>query len=67
MSGYSYDPEKARRLLEDAGYIAGHQLILLPISDDDDEGHQAVLDMISQQLNQIGISVEFSPMAWDYY
>jgi len=67
MSGYSYDPEKARQLLEDAGYIVGDQLIPLSISYDSDEGHRAVLDMVAQQLNQIGISVEFSPMEWDYY
>ena len=67
MSGYSYDPEKARQLLEDAGYIVGDQLIPLSISYDKDEGHRAVLDLVAQQLNQIGVSVEFSPMEWDYY
>ena len=67
MTGYSYDPEKARQLLEDAGYIVGDQLIPLSISYDNDDGHRAVLDMVAQQLNQVGISVEFSPMDWDYY
>ncbi len=67
MSGYSYDPEKARQLLEDAGYIVGDQFIPLLISYDNDDGHRAVLDMVAQQLNQVGISVEFSAMDWDYY
>ena len=67
MKGYDYDPEKARQLLEDAGYITGDQLISVPISYDNDDGHQAVLEMVAQQLNQVGIAVEFSPMDWDYY
>ena len=67
MSGYSYDPEKARQLLEDAGYISGDQYIPLLISYDNDDGHRAVLELVAQQLNQVGISVEFSPMEWDYY
>jgi oligopeptide transport system substrate-binding protein len=67
MSGYSYDPEKARQLLEDAGYLVGDQLIPLLISYDNDDGHRAVMEMIAQQLNQIGVSVELSPMEWDYY
>jgi len=67
MSGYNYDPEKARQLLEDAGYIVGDQLIPLTISYDNDEGHRAILEMVAQQLNQVGVSVEFSPMEWDYY
>ncbi|MDD2372228.1 MAG: ABC transporter substrate-binding protein [Syntrophomonadaceae bacterium] len=67
MSGYSYDPEKARQLLEDAGYIVGDQLIPVLISYDNDDGHRAVMEMVAQQLNQVGISVEFSPMEWDYY
>ncbi len=67
MSGYNYDPEKARQLLEDAGYLVGDQFIPLLISYDNDEGHQAVMEVVAQQLNQVGISVEFSPMEWDYY
>jgi oligopeptide transport system substrate-binding protein len=67
MGGYNYDPEKARQLLEDAGYIVGDQFIPLLISYDNDEGHRAVMEMVAQQLNQVGISVEFSPMDWDYY
>jgi len=67
MSGYSYDPDKARQLLEDAGYIVGDQLIPITISYDNNDGHRAVLDMVVQQLAKIGVSVELNPMEWDYY
>ncbi|MGI5910992.1 MAG: ABC transporter substrate-binding protein [Syntrophomonadaceae bacterium] len=66
MSGYSYEPEKARQLLEEAGYSA-NDLITLSITYDNDEGHRAVLDMLAQQLKQVGFLVELNTMDWEYY
>jgi len=67
MRGYSFDREKARQLLEDAGYPDGQGLAPLIISYDDSQGNQAVMEAVAGQLRQVGIGVQLQPMEWDYY
>ncbi len=67
VRGYSFSPEKARQLMDEAGYPDGKGLPPLVIGYDQDEGHQAVLEMLAEQLEQIGVRVQLQPMDWDYY
>lgn len=67
MRGYSFDREKARQLLEEAGYPDGQGLEPLIISYDNSEGNQAVMEAVAEQLQQIGVRVQLQPMDWDYY
>ncbi|MBC7075204.1 MAG: ABC transporter substrate-binding protein [Syntrophomonadaceae bacterium] len=67
MPGYTYDPEKAKELLKEAGYSMGVGLAPLVISYNEDEGHRLVLESVSQQLAQLGVQVQLQPMDWDYF
>jgi len=54
-SDFTYDPDKARALLEEAGYKAGDlKLKLYPFS----SAQQAYAEIIQQQLGAVGIEVE---------
>ncbi|MBO8158881.1 ABC transporter substrate-binding protein [Thermosyntropha sp.] len=67
MLGYSYDPEKAKKLLEEAGYPMGQGLKPLVLSYNQDEGHRVVAQTIAQQLGMLGIEVQLQPLEWEYF
>lgn len=67
MYGYRYDPEKARKLLEDAGYPEGAGLTPLTLTYNKDPGHSLVAADIQRQLGQYGISVQLQEQNWDFY
>lgn len=67
MPGYENNPEKAKELLEEAGYPMGEGLKPLILTYNKDEGHTMVANSIAQQLSQLGIEVQLQPMDWDYY
>lgn len=67
MPGYIYDPEKARQLLEQAGYPGGKGLSPLMLAFNQDEGHQRVAETVAQQLSEVGIPVQLAPLTWEYY
>lgn len=67
MRGYTYDPDTARQLLEQAGYKGGEGLNPLMLSYNKGEGHQRIAESIAQQLGQVGIIVRVVPLEWDYF
>ncbi len=67
MRGYSYDPQKAQLLMEEAGYPLGEGLPPLTLTYNNDAGHQLVIESIAAQLAEIGIKVQPQGMDWDYY
>jgi oligopeptide transport system substrate-binding protein len=67
MRGYSFDQQKAKNLLADAGFPDGEGLKPLTLYYNEDAGHQMVAEMIARQLQEIGIVVELQEMEWDYY
>lgn len=67
MYGYRYDPEKARKLLEDAGYPEGAGLSPLTLTYNKDPGHSLVAADIMRQLGQYGINVQLQEQNWDFY
>lgn len=67
IRGYSYNLEKARELLEEAGYPEGQGLTLLTLSYNSDPGHKEVAEAVAAQLSHLGIKVQTLAMEWNYY
>ena len=55
--GRPYDPEKAKKLLSDAGYPNGCKIKLLAVTGES-EGHNAVAEAIKSYLDQAGFNVD---------
>ncbi|MGI6413123.1 MAG: ABC transporter substrate-binding protein [Syntrophomonadaceae bacterium] len=67
MPGYSYDPDKAKRLLEESGYLSKPGNKTLILSYNTDEGHRIVAESIAAQLSQIGLEVKLQAIEWNSY
>ncbi|HZK43385.1 MAG TPA: ABC transporter substrate-binding protein [Syntrophomonadaceae bacterium] len=67
MRGYTYDPEKARLLLEEADHPMGEGLKPIIITYNNDEGHKMIAESIAQQLMELGLQVNIQAMDWEYY
>ncbi len=67
MSGYDYDPERARELLEEAGYPDGQGLPTLTLVFNESPGHRRVAEAVAAQLANVGISVKLQGVAWEQY
>lgn len=67
MWGYTYDLDKARKLLAEAGYPEGKGLDTLVLTYNQDEGHRMIAESIAQQLGVLGIKVQLNPLDWEYF
>jgi peptide/nickel transport system substrate-binding protein/oligopeptide transport system substrate-binding protein len=61
LEGYSYNPEKAKQLLAEAGYPNGIKLTLQYNTSD---GHKRIAEALQQQLKQVGIDMEIKNVDW---
>lgn len=67
ISGYGYDVNKARQLLEQAGYPDGKGLAPLTLVYNRGQGHEQVAETVADQMAEIGIAVQPMPLDWNYY
>jgi peptide/nickel transport system substrate-binding protein len=74
-SKYGYDPDKAKSLLKDAGWVAGADGILTkdgkPFKFTMDVGQKGPLEpvnaLIQQDLKKVGVQVDLNTMEWNSY
>jgi len=66
--GLTFDPEKARELLKQAGFGPGKKLPKIEIKFNTNEDHQRIAENIQAQLKQnLGIEVELKNEEWKVY
>jgi len=58
LKGYTYDPDKARQLLAEAGYPGGNGLPVITLWYNTDPGHQRISEYIQHCLKQVGVPVK---------
>ncbi len=66
--GPKYDPAKARKLLDEAGYKDRSKFPRLKIAFNTDENHERIAEIIQEQLKtNLGIKVELTNEEWKTY
>ena len=64
--GYSYDPEKAKRLLAEAGYPSGLEAPLALWTSNKDSAGERIAEVIQQDLKAVGVkNVEINAVNFD--
>ncbi|UOQ95744.1 glutathione ABC transporter substrate-binding protein [Halobacillus shinanisalinarum] len=59
-AGYSYDPEKAKQLIEENGF-GGQEITLLAANR---ESYMKMAEIVQAQLTEVGLNVEIETMEW---
>lgn len=67
ITGYQYDPEKAKSLLAEAGYPNGEGLPELVLWYNTNELHQQVAQYVQSTLRDIGVTVTLKSLDWPAY
>ncbi|GAB6099250.1 ABC transporter substrate-binding protein [Halanaerocella petrolearia] len=66
LKGYSYDIEKAKQLLKEAGYPEGlpgeYELVY-----NTSKGHQRIAEAVQSNLKKVGVDVKLTNMDWGTY
>ncbi|MGB7345165.1 MAG: peptide ABC transporter substrate-binding protein [Pirellulaceae bacterium] len=66
--GPSFDIEKARELLVEAGFPGGRGIPKMTLLYNTTEGHRAIAEVIQQQLqNNLNVKIELQNMEWGSY
>ncbi|MBN1550879.1 ABC transporter substrate-binding protein [bacterium] len=67
LEGYSYDPDKARALMVQAGYPEGKGLPEIVLWHNRDPRHRLIGECIQYYLDQIGVKVTLKNVEWAAY
>lgn len=61
LQSYSYDPDKAKQLMEEAGYKDGFETTLQV---NQDVRHQAIAEAVQAQVSELGIRMNIQVVDW---
>ncbi len=67
LKGYPYNPEKAKRLLSEAGYPGGTGLPEITLWYNTSQGHQAICEYVQAELAKIGVRIKLKNIEWAAY
>jgi oligopeptide transport system substrate-binding protein len=65
--GYPYDPDKAKELLESAGYPEGKGLPELVLNVDLQATNKLVAQAVQEDLRKVGVNVRIETVDWDSF
>ncbi len=65
--GYSYDPEKAKELLAEAGYHDDPEHPIVLWLGNETGGAERMAEVIKQDLAVVGVTVELNPVTYDVF
>jgi peptide/nickel transport system substrate-binding protein/oligopeptide transport system substrate-binding protein len=67
LEGYRFDPERAKRLLAEAGYPGGEGLPVLPYHFNSQPPNPMVAQALQEMLRRVGVRTELRQMDWGAY
>ena len=67
LQGYSYDPEKAKRLLAEAGYPGGKGLPVFPLEFNPQAPNAEVAEAMQAMFEAVGVRTEIRQLDWGAY
>ncbi len=67
LQGYTYDPEKAKKLLAEAGYPNGQGFPSIDLYFNTNETHQKIAELVQAQLRELGITIGLRTLDWAAY
>ncbi len=67
LKGYGYDPERAKRLLAEAGYPGGKGLGKIPYHFNSQPPNPTVAQNLQEMFRRVGVETELHQMDWGAY
>lgn len=67
VPGYGYDPERAKRLLAEAGYPGGKGLPPITLHYNTLALHRRVAELVQAQLREVGVAIRLANLDWAAY